>query len=106
MKFYNSKEGDIHKRLHAQNLNIQDLKRPYGNQSHNLFYYDNIQIINKDSLDILNNNLDYKLNDKIIYIKGFFSDAKVIIFLDEIGSYIINIGQRGTVLKSSRSNFS
>ena len=94
IEFFSNKKSDIKKRLDAPNIFKNYPKHLNNDQSNNLFYYNNCQIIDKDLFDALE-ELDIHLREKTFEANAIYSSDKIILFLffKEKEKYIINVGE-------------
>ena len=92
IKFASIKKNDIKKKLDNPNLLDISPNHLYNDPSNNLFYYENIQIINKEIFEQLK-KIDSHLRDKCVEATVSFSNNKAILWIDENGKSIINVGQ-------------
>lgn len=92
IEFFSTKKADIKKRLDTPNIFKNSPKHLNNDQSNNLFYYNNCQIIDKDLFDALE-ELDIHLREKTFEANAIYSSDNIILFFKEKEKYIINVGE-------------
>ena len=95
-KFFTYKKIEILQKLNDPTLFDKSSKLLFNDQYNNLFYYENFTIFDKEFFDTLN-KLDTKINEKCFEANAVLSDGKIILFLSDIGKYVINVGKLNSI---------
>ena len=90
--FFNLKKNDFKERLKNPTLLDKQSKHLHNDQSNNLFYFENFQIIDKDLFDFFS-KMNSDLGEKCIGANAIFSKNIVILLLNENNKFILNVGQ-------------
>ena len=94
LKKFSYEKFEIERILNDNMLFNKSPKHLTNDVSNNLFYYENFQIINEKLFDLLK-NFDSNFLTKFLEPNAIFDNGQVILFLEENGQCVINVGKIG-----------